>query len=133
MSEQPSDSPAWFGNGSATDAVSLQEHLSPYVDSLRSKTTAACPGRTAQLIKACSRSLLGLAHDRVDYATLDTAERLVVDIAEQFVLDVHSVTDEQFAALREHYETPEILAMLFEMALNDGFNKMEKVSIDTRP
>jgi len=54
---------------------------------------------------------------------------MVVDMAEQFVLDVHSVSDEQFAALRAHYQTPEILAMLFEMALNDGINKLEKVSL----
>jgi|688.fasta_scaffold291550_2 hypothetical protein len=111
--------------------MSLQEHLSPHVDSLRAKAKAACPGRTAELIRSCTRSLLGLPGESLDYASLDPAERLVVDIAEQFVLDVHSVTDEQFAALREHYETPEILAMLFEMALNDGFNKMEKVSLDT--
>lgn len=133
VSEQANASPfpAWFGNVPGAEAVRLQKHLSPYVESLRSKAVAACPGRTADLIRCCTRSLLGLPGETLDYASLEPAERLVVDIAEQFVLDVHSVTDEQFAALREHYETPDILAMLFEMALNDGFNKMEKVSLDT--
>lgn len=127
MSEQHR---SWFGGVPASDVVALQTHLSPHVESLRSKATAACPGRTAALIASCTRSLLGLPAQPVDYASLDPAERMVVDLAEQFVLDVHSVTDEQFAALREHYGTPEILAMLFEMALNDGFNKMEKVSLE---
>ena len=121
---------SWFGSVPATDVVELQKHLSPYVASLKDKAASACPGRTAELIRTSTRNLLGLSNERVDYAGLSPAERQVVDLAEQFVLDVHSVSDEQFAALREHYETPEILAMLFQMALNDGFNKMEKVSLD---
>lgn len=124
---------SWFGSVPATDVVDLQTHLSPYVASLKEKAATACPGRTAELIRNCTRGLLGLSGERVDYAGLSPAERQVVDLAEQFVLDVHSVSDEQFAALREHYETPEILAMLFQMALDDGFNKMEKVSLDSPP
>ena len=127
----PSSGRAWFGSVPVTDVVDLQRHLSPYVASLKDKAATACPGRTAELIRLCTRSLLGLSGERVDYAALSSAERQVVDLAEQFVLDVHSVTDEQFAALREHYETPDILAMLFQMALNDGFNKLEKVSLDS--
>lgn len=135
LSKQPSKQQgarqhAWYGDVAASDVVSLQTHLSPHVEALRSKAKAACPGRTAELIATCTRGLLGLTAERIDAATLSPAERLVVDLAEQFVLDVHSVTDEQFAALRGHYDTPEILAMLFEMALNDGFNKMEKVSLE---
>ena len=124
---------SWFGFVPAAEVVALQKHLSPYVTSLQDKAATACPGRTAELIRACTRNLLGLGSERVDYAGLSPAERKVVDLAEQFVLDVHSVTDEQFAALREHYETPEILAMLFQMAMNDGFNKLEKVSLDSSP
>lgn len=124
---------SWFGSVPVAEVVGLQKHLSPYVASLQQKAATACPGRTAELIRTCTRNLLGLSGERVDYAALSPAERQVVDLAEQFVLDVHSVSDEQFAALREHYETPEILAMLFQMALNDGFNKMEKVSLDGPP
>lgn len=129
----PSLATSWYGSVPTADVVDLQMHLSPYVESLKTKAAVACPGRTAELIKMSTRALLGLSDERVDYADLSPAERQVVDLAEQFVLDVHSVTDEQFAALREHYETPEILAMLFQMALNDGFTKMEKVSLDSPP
>ena len=48
-------------------------------------------------------------------------------VAEQFVIDVHGVTDEQFATLKAHYDEPQIVAMLFHMALADGLGKLEKV------
>lgn len=120
---------SWVSTTAAANVADLQTHLAPFLADLRTKATAACPGRTSALIASCTRKLLGLPTENPLPADLTDAERMVVDMAEQFVLDVHSVSDEQFAALRAHYQTPEILAMLFEMALNDGINKLEKVSL----
>lgn len=128
MTSQES-SPSWVSAIAAANVADLQTHLAPFLADLRTKATAACPGRTAALIVSCTRKLLSLPTQNPLPADLTDAERMVVDMAEQFVLDVHSVSDEQFAGLRAHYQTPEILAMLFEMALNDGINKLEKVSL----
>jgi hypothetical protein len=41
---------------------------------------------------------------------------------------VHGVTEEQFASLKNHFDEPQIVAMLFRMALTDGLGKLEKVA-----
>lgn len=102
------------------------EHLHPYLMSLGEKVETACPGRTAEVISSAIRGALGLP--RVDVDELTAAESTVHMIAEQFVIDVHGVTDQQFAALKQHYAEPEIVAMLFRMALADGLGKLEKVA-----
>lgn len=101
------------------------EHLHPYLTSLDDKVETACPGRTADVISSAIRGALGLPH--TEMADLTPAESTLHMIAEQFVIDVHGVTDEQFIALKEHYDEPQIVAMLFRMALADGLGKLEKV------
>lgn len=101
------------------------EHLHPYLTSLGDKVEGACPGRTAEVISNAIRSALGLTRNEI--GDLTAAESTVHMIAEQFVIDVHGVTDRQFAALKQHYDEPQIVAMLFRMALADGLGKLEKV------
>jgi len=104
---------------------SANVHLHPYLTALGDKVESACPGRTAEVINNAIRGALGLS--RVDMADLTPAETAVHMIAEQFVVDVHGVTDSQFAALKQHFDEPQIVAMLFRMALADGLGKLEKV------
>lgn len=101
-------------------------HLYPYLTTLGDKAESACPGRTAEVISNAIRGALGLPRTTID--DLTAAESTVHLIAEQFVIDVHGVTDAQFAALKEHYDEPEIVAMLFRMALADGLGKLERVA-----
>lgn len=117
---------SWIGNVTQANVTSLQESLHPKLANLEQQVADACPGRTGAVIDAAIRGVLGLAHHTV--ADLGPAETVVHDIAEQFVLDVHGVTDAQFAKLKEHFAEPEIVAMLFRMALADGLGKLEKVA-----
>lgn len=105
---------------------SANQHLYPYLTSLDDKVIAACPGRTASVIADAIRGALGLP--RAEVTDLTAAESIVHLIAEQFVIDVHGVSDDQFAMLKDHYNEPEIVAMLFRMALTDGLGKLEKVA-----
>jgi hypothetical protein len=105
---------------------SVNTHLYPYLTSLGDKVVAACPGRTADVIAHAIRGALGLPSP--DIADLSAAESIVHMIAEQFVIDVHGVTEEQFASLKNHFDEPQIVAMLFRMALTDGLGKLEKVA-----
>lgn len=101
-------------------------HLHPYLTSLGDKVENACPGRTAEVISNAIRGALGLPRKNV--ADLTAAESIVHMIAEQFVIDVHGVDDQQFSMLKQHYDEPQIVAMLFRMALADGLGKLEKVA-----
>lgn len=105
---------------------SANTHLYPYLTSLGDKVVAACPGRTAEVIADAIRGALGLP--RPEISDLTAAESVVHMIAEQFVIDVHGVSDEQFSTLKNHYDEPQIVAMLFRMALTDGLGKLEKVA-----
>lgn len=104
----------------------LNEHLNPYLGALESKAEAACPGRTADVITNAVRGALGLSTESI--GELSPAETVVHLIAEQFVIDVHGVSDAQFAELKTHFDEPQIVAMLFRMALADGLGKLEKVA-----
>ena len=130
---------SWIRGGEACgDVVSLQPHLNPFITHLKGQASALSPGRTAELISTRIAQLLDIPSGETPlgeavrnwYSSgeLTAAEKVVLDIAEQFVVDVHGVTDESFARLREHYGTPDILAMLFQMALCDGFTKFNKVA-----
>lgn len=118
---------SWITDISTTDVAALQPHLQPYLATLVDEVDIKCPGRTADLIDAVIRATLRVGTTHVP-SDLSAAEAEVAAIAEQFVIDVHGVSDEQFARLKNHYQEPEIVAMLFRMALSDGLAKLEKVS-----
>jgi len=117
---------SWVAGVPRNAVTSLHDTLQPKLAVLEQRVADACPGRTGAIIDGAIRGVLGLPHDRV--SELDVAESVVHDIAEQFVLDVHGVTDPQFARLKDHFAEPDIVAMLFRMALADGLGKLEKVA-----
>ncbi|MFN3258153.1 MAG: hypothetical protein ACE37B_20940 [Ilumatobacter sp.] len=90
------------------------------------------PGRLAPLIELRIRQLLGLDVDLdIDGAALPDdltdAERLVIDLTEQFVIDVHGITDERFSMMSAFFSPGEQVAILFHLALTDGFVKLDGV------
>lgn len=117
---------SWIADVPRHGVTALQKTLDPKLAVLERRVADACPGRTGAVIDGAIRGILGLQHDHV--LELDAAESVVRDIAEQFVLDVHGVSDQQFARLKDHFAEPEIVAMLFRMALADGLGKLEKVA-----
>lgn len=54
----------------------------------------------------------------------DETSRAALGIAEQFTLDVHGVTDAQFAALRDHVGASASVAFSFALALFDGQSRL---------
>ena len=105
--------------------------LSDQASQLRADTVERVPGRLAPLIETRIRQLLGADGAGELPGDLDRAERLVVDVTEQFIVDVHGLTDEQIAALSEHYAHAEQVAIMFHLALVDGFTKLERVNSNT--
>lgn len=130
---------SWInGAWNASDIASAQTHLAPFIDELRGQAAHTSPGRTASLIELQVAQLLGLEREEsalcekmkswYSSPEFSDGEKAILEITEQFVLDVHSVTDEQFEKLRKYFSTPDILAMLFHVTLSDGFGKLEKVA-----
>jgi hypothetical protein len=102
---------------------------------------AACPGRTAEIISMRVAQLMGQdpAAEPEGYQDLrqwyehpgfSAAERALLGVVEQFIVDVHGVTDAQFATLREHYSDKELMGMLYHLALEDGFTKLHATMTD---
>lgn len=54
-------------------------------------------------------------------------ERLVIDFAERFALDHHSLDDAYFAELREHFDDGEILDLTFCVARFLAFGRLTRV------
>jgi benzoate membrane transport protein len=52
---------------------------------------------------------------------------LVVAIAEQFLLDAHGIDDSMVAALGAHFTPAEQVAIMFHLALADGFTKFDRI------
>jgi alkylhydroperoxidase family enzyme len=105
----------------------LDQHLA----ALRRDAAAAAPGRTAALITARTRQMVhgGAMVDESGsaFGELSEAERAVVAVAEQFVLDAHGIDDDLFAQLGRHYTAAEQVGLLFHLALADGFTKLDRL------
>jgi hypothetical protein len=108
----------------------MTETLSEASLRLRADTVDRVPGRLATLIETRVRQLLGLAVQAGLPDDLTPAERVVIDVTEQFVVDVHGLTDEQFGALGEFYGNADQIAIMFHLALVEGFGKLEKLDLE---
>jgi hypothetical protein len=95
----------------------------------RADARSRVPGRLADLVEARVSRLLGVG-DHTLPDDLTDAERVVIDVAEQFLVDVHGLTDAQFARLSDHYTPAEQVAIVFHLALVDGFTKLDAVGLE---
>lgn len=102
-------------------------------DDLRERAADAVPAGVAAVVERRVRTILGLdigapssPAEGSDESTVDPdAAAVVVDVVEQFMIDVHGLTDERFARLGDHFTDAEQVAIMFHLALVDGFAKME--------
>lgn len=51
------------------------------------------------------------------------AERAAIEFAEQYVIDPHGLTDDHFAALREHLEEPAMATLILAVAMFDALTR----------
>jgi hypothetical protein len=95
---------------------------------LRRDAARRCPGRVAELVDVRVAQLVGTAPAGTRLPDdLTAGEQTVIDVVEQFLVDVHGITDGQFARLSDHYRHDEQVAILFHLALVDGFTKLDRV------
>jgi len=105
-------------------------------DALRRRAASETPGRTGELIAARVAQLHGrpapvdedldmLVRRWTGGQDFSEAERAVLAVAEQMVVDAHGVTDADIARLAEHYDPPTVVALLMHIGLVDGFGKFE--------
>ena len=97
---------------------------------LRADAVAALDPGLAEAVARRIRELVGVpvADGVADPGIDEDALAVVLDVAEQFVLDVHGITDERFARLSDHFDHSQVVALMFHMALVDGFAKLEQSS-----
>lgn len=117
----------WWAHSSSEEVLALRPELARLVGELRHDAAAQVPGRLHQVLQHRVHRLLGLtATDLPD--DLTDAERAAVAVAEQFVLDVHGLSDADVARLGEHFSPAEQLAILIDVALLDGFARLDRVA-----
>lgn len=126
----------WWAHAAATrDVMELRPELARLVHELRRDTEARVPGRLHQVLRARVHQLLGVPGGAAVPEDLTHAEQVALAVAEQFVLDVHGLSDAEFARLGEHFTPAEQLAILIDLALLDGFARLDRVAgvATTRP
>ena len=125
------------------EAMRLRPELADKVASITAKSADRMPGRLELLFSTRVAQLRGLAvpgaagatgsslatevSDWPSAPTITLAERSAIDLLERFLLDIRSVDDETFAALKEYYDDDQVAAILFRLALLDGFSKFNLV------
>lgn len=103
----------------------LRDHqpLGGQVEHLRAHARAGSPGRTADVVDARVGEMLGTGASLASLGALSPAEQVVVEITEHFLIDAHGIDDALMAKLAEHYTPSEQVALLFHLALADGFTR----------
>ena len=73
-----------------------------------------------------------MAHQPQPGNALNDREALGISLAERIALDPHTVTDEFFAKLREHFSDDEIVEMVFACGIFNWGNKFNiTMNLDT--
>ena len=66
--------------------------------------------------------------------TLNEREAMAVSLAERIALDPHTVTDEFFESLRDHFTDDEIVEMVFACSIFNWGNKFNiTMNLDSSP
>lgn len=119
---------SWLGGRPrASDLLATRPSIASLVGSLRSDAQLECPGRTAELITVRLHQIVDGSGSLQSFGELSAAERAVVAVAEQFVLDVHGIDDSLIGELGVHFSAAEQVAIMFHLALADGFVKFNRV------
>jgi hypothetical protein len=117
----------WTTKVRTSELLANRPQLAEMVRDLRGKADAGAPGRTAALVSERVRQMVTGRGSMESFGRLDPAEQAVVDVTEQFLIDAHGVDDSLMARLGEHYTPAEQVAIMFHLALADGFTKFQHV------
>ncbi len=120
------------------EAMQLRADLADKVEAITAKAAERMPGRLEQLFSTRVAQLHGttvtadtaLAAEVGRWPTassITAGESAAIDLLERFLLDIRSVDAATFATLHEHYDDDEIAAIMFRLALLDGFSKFNLV------
>jgi hypothetical protein len=109
------------------EVLANRPSLATMVDDLRERADAGAPGRTAALVTERVRQLVTGRGSMDSFGTLEPAEQSVLEVTEQFLADAHGIDDSLMARLGEHYTPSEQVAIMFHLALADGFTKFQHV------
>lgn len=118
----------WSDAAQSDDLLALRPDLAAMVTGLRADARARVPGRLHHLLETRVRELLGQPTGRSLPPDVTPAERVALRVAEQLVLDVRGLTDHDVAQLGEHFGPAEQMAILIDLALLDGFAKLDRVA-----
>ncbi len=89
--------------------------------------------RTPEAVAAgCTPERLALVASWPTDPACSPAERAALAVAEQFVIDVHGVTDEQMATLERELGSAAVVAFCGALAIFDGFTKL-RIALTTTP
>ena len=111
----------------ASSLIELRPSLAERVDDLSRNAALAAPGRTAELARVRVQHLLGVGQETLPSDITD-AETAALAVVEQFIIDVHGLSDATFAELSNHYTPAEQMGLLFHLALLDGFTRLDIVA-----
>jgi hypothetical protein len=121
----------WLSIGSAAgdtaDLLALRANLGPRAQSLCAEAAQAAPGRAAALVSARVDQMVWGHGSLAGFGALSPAEQVVVALTEQFLLDAHGIDDSLMREFGTHYDHAEQMAILFHLALADGFTKFARV------
>lgn len=101
--------------------------LAGQIEGMRREAALATPGRTGELISLRAQQMVTGVGSSNDLGPLTDAEQLVVALAEQFLLDAHGIDDSMVAALGQYFTPAEQVAIMFHLALADGFTKFDRI------
>lgn len=119
---------SWLrGRTHASALFASRPGLAAKLDSLRHDASTGAPGRTAQLITARAEQIVNGAGSLSSFGTITAGEQAVIDVTEQFLVDAHGIDDGLIARLGDHYTPAEQVAIMFHLALADGFTKFNRV------
>ncbi|MEX0846256.1 MAG: hypothetical protein WD023_00620, partial [Ilumatobacteraceae bacterium] len=118
---------SWLGDRPDRDVLSISGGLAEQIEAMRLEAVSVTPGRTGELISRRAQQMITGVGSSADLGPLTAAEQVVVAITEQFLLDAHGIDDAMVAALGEHYTAAEQVAIMFHLALADGFTKFERI------
>jgi alkylhydroperoxidase family enzyme len=112
----------WPGAATLDQLVGSQSTVGPAVLQLRALAASTTPGRTAAIVDARIAQMVGGTPMTIEPS--GDAELAVVALVEQFLLDAHGVDDAMVAGLRHHFSDADVVAIMFHLAISDGFAKL---------
>lgn len=129
------------GNASVEGVLALRpdlaEHVIAFDDFARASIGARLRSlleiRGAQLLRdgqtlaVSDPELVAQATSWHNHPALSDDERLALEICETFLMDHHSMTDDQIARLQQQFGEQGAVAVLMNIGMIDGFTKFRRV------